>query len=70
MIAPKTQLTFYIFADLLGLTWLATVPQTAGLVGKLFGVRYLGTLFGFALLSHQIAGFLVRGWGNHLSAKR
>ena len=34
------------------------MPPTAGLVGKLFGVRYLGTLFGMTLLSHQIGGFL------------
>ena len=57
MAAPKTTLTFYVFAVVLGLTWLATVPPTAGLVGKLFGVRYLATLFGLTLLSHQIGGF-------------
>jgi len=57
LMAPKTAFTFYIFAAVLGFTWLATVPPTAGLVGKLFGTRYLGTLFGFALLSHQIGGF-------------
>lgn len=58
LIAPKTESTFYIFAVGLGLTWLATVPPTATLVGKLFGVRYLSTLFGLALFSHQIGGFL------------
>jgi MFS family permease len=57
MASPKTVLTFYVFALVLGLTWLATVPPTAGLVGKLFGVRYLATLFGLTLLSHQIGGF-------------
>lgn len=57
LMAPKTELTFYIFAAVLGFTWLATVPPTAGLVGKLFGPRYLATLFGFTLLSHQIGGF-------------
>lgn len=56
--APKTALTFYIFAMGLGFTWLATVPPTAAIVGKLFGVRYLATLFGLTLLSHQIGGFL------------
>lgn len=56
--APKEPWTFYIFAAVLGATWLATVPPTAGLIGKLFGVRYLATLFGFTLLSHQIGGFL------------
>jgi MFS family permease len=57
LMAPKTALTFYVFAAALGLTWLATVPPTAGLVGKLFGTRYLATLFGLTLLSHQIGGF-------------
>lgn len=55
--APPTALTFYVFSAALGFTWLATVPPTAGLVGKLFGPRYLGTLFGLTLLSHQIGGF-------------
>ena len=57
LFAPKTEITFYLFAAGLGLTWLATVPPTAGIVGKLFGTRYLSTLFGFTLLSHQIGGF-------------
>jgi predicted MFS family arabinose efflux permease len=54
---PRSALTFYVFAAVLGFTWLSTVPPTAGLVGKLFGVRYLATLFGLTLLSHQIGGF-------------
>jgi predicted MFS family arabinose efflux permease len=58
LVAPKTEWTFYSFAVGLGLTWLATVPPTAALVGKLFGIRYLATLFGLTLLSHQIGGFL------------
>jgi len=57
LLMPRTALTFYLFAAVLGLTWLSTVPPTAGLVGKLFGVRYLATLFGLTLLSHQIGGF-------------
>jgi MFS family permease len=57
LMAPKIAATFYVFAGVLGVTWLATVPPTAGLVGKLFGVRYLATLFGLTLLSHQIGGF-------------
>jgi len=55
--APKTAMTFYIFAIGLGVTWLATVPPTAGVVGKLFGMRYLATLFGLTLLTHQIGAF-------------
>jgi len=57
LLSPKTELTFYLFAAGLGVTWLATVPPTAGIVGKLFGTRYLATLFGLTLLSHQIGGF-------------
>jgi predicted MFS family arabinose efflux permease len=56
-VAPKSAWTFYVFAAALGFSWLATVPPTAGLVGKLFGMRYLATLFGLTLLSHQIGGF-------------
>ena len=58
LLMPRDPWVFYVFAVGLGLTWLATVPPTAGLVAKLFGVRYLGTLFGLTLLSHQIGGFL------------
>jgi predicted MFS family arabinose efflux permease len=58
VVMPKTALNVYLFAGALGFTWLATVPPTSGLVGKLFGTRYLATLFGLTLLSHQIGGFL------------
>jgi predicted MFS family arabinose efflux permease len=56
--APKTEWTFYLFGIGLGATWLATVPPTAAIVGKLFGTRFLATLFGMTLVSHQIGGFL------------
>lgn len=55
--SPRTDLTFYIFAAALGFTWLATVPPTARLVGKLFGTRYLATLFGLVLFTHQVGAF-------------
>ena len=58
LLLPKTAWTFYVFAAGLGFTWLATVPPTATVVGKLFGARYLATLFGMTLLSHQIGGFM------------
>jgi MFS family permease len=57
LIAPKTALTFYLFGAGLGATWLATVPPTAAIVGKLFGIRFLATLFGMTLLSHQVGAF-------------
>ncbi|MEB0135261.1 MFS transporter [Actimicrobium sp. CCC2.4] len=69
LLAPKNAWTFYIFAAALGLTWLATVPPTAGLVGKLFGMRYLATLFGLTLLSHQIGGFF-GAWLGGLAMER
>ena len=69
LLSPRTDLTFYLFAAGHGFTWLATVPPTAAIVGKLFGVRYLGTLFGLTLLSHQIGGFL-GAWLGGLSITR
>ncbi len=56
--APKTEWTWYVFAAVLGMSWLATVPPTAGMVGRLFGSRNLATLFGMTMLSHQIGAFL------------
>lgn len=58
LLLPKSEWTFYAFAAGLGFTWLATVPPTATVVAKLFGARYLATLFGMTLLSHQIGGFM------------
>ena len=74
LLAPKSAWTFYLFAAGLGFTWLATVPPTAGVVGKLFGTRYLATLFGLTLLSHQTGGFFgawlggiaITHYGNYL----
>jgi predicted MFS family arabinose efflux permease len=58
LLMPKTALNSYLFAAGMGLTWLATVPPTSGIVSKLYGVRFLGTLFGLTLVSHQIGAFL------------
>lgn len=55
--APKNEWTFYLLAVGLGFSWLGTAPPTAGVVGKLFGMRYLATLYGMTMLSHQIGGF-------------
>lgn len=72
LLLPKNEWTFYVFAAGLGFTWLATVPPTASIVGKLFGLRYLATLFGVSMLSHQIGAFFgaylggvaLAEWGN------
>jgi predicted MFS family arabinose efflux permease len=56
--APKTTLSFLLFAAGIGFSYLSTVPPTIGLVAKFYGVRYLATLFGVVMLSHQVGGFL------------
>ncbi len=58
LLAPKTEITFWIFSAALGATYLSTVPPTAALVAKMFGSSCMATLFGIALFSHQIGGFL------------
>jgi predicted MFS family arabinose efflux permease len=58
LLAPKTPVAFFAFSAGVGFTYLSTVPPTVGLVAKLLGVRYLATLFGIVMLSHQIGGFL------------
>lgn len=58
IMAPKSATTVAIFAAVMGLTWLGTVPLTSGLVARIFGVRHLGALFGVCFLSHQIGSFL------------
>lgn len=58
LLAPKTELSVYLFASALGLLWLGTVPLTSGLVGQIFGVRYLSTLFGVVFFGHQLGSFL------------
>jgi MFS family permease len=56
--APKTEWTLYAFAVWMGVTYMATLPPTSGLIGKLFGVRQLATLLGITLFVHQIGSFL------------
>jgi predicted MFS family arabinose efflux permease len=58
VLLPKSDGSVIVFAAVMGLTWLGTVPLTSGLVAKLFGIRHLGTLFGVCFLSHQIGSFL------------
>ena len=58
LLFPLSQLTLYVFAAVMGLLWLGTVPLTSGLVGHIFGLRYMGMLYGIVFLGHQIGGFL------------
>ena len=66
LFAPKTSTAFLIFAVAIGFTYLATVPPTVGLVAKLHGMRFMATLFGIVMLSHQIGGFLGAWLGGKL----
>lgn len=58
LFAPKTEAVVLVFAGVMGLTFLSTVPPTAGLVAKFFGPANMATLFGIVMLTHQIGGFL------------
>ena len=55
---PITPATVIVFSAVMGALWLATVPLTSGLVAHLYGLRYMGTLYGIVFFSHQLGGFL------------
>jgi MFS family permease len=54
---PLTHASALVFAGAMGFLWLGTVPLTSGIVGRIFGVRYLSMLYGIVFLSHQIGSF-------------
>lgn len=58
LLAPKTPAVMLIFAAVMGVTFLSTVPPTVGLVAKMFGTANMAMLFGVVMLSHQVGGFL------------
>ena len=58
ILMPITPASVLIFSAIMGALWLATVPLTSGLVAHIYGIRYMGTLYGLVFLSHQIGGFL------------
>ena len=58
LLAPKTPAVMLIFAAVMGVSFLSTVPPTAGLVAKMFGPANMAMLFGIVMLAHQIGGFL------------
>lgn len=57
ILTPMTPGTVLLFSAAMGALWLATVPLTSGLVAHLYGVRYMGTLYGIVFLSHQLGSF-------------
>ena len=58
VLLPLSPASLYVFAAVMGFIWLGTLPLTNGLVGQVFGVRYIGTLFGFVFFGHQFGSFL------------
>jgi predicted MFS family arabinose efflux permease len=58
MAAPKTELTVLAFSAWMGLTYMAVLPPTAGLIGKLYGAQRLATLLGITFVVHQVGAFL------------
>ena len=58
ILMPITPLTVIIFSVTMGSLWLATVPLTSGLIAHIYGLRYMGTLYGIVFFSHQLGSFL------------
>jgi MFS family permease len=65
ILVPISPLSVYLFASVIGFLWLGTAPLTSGLIGHMFGVRYMSTLSGSAFFSHQLGSFFgvaIGGW--------
>ncbi|QBY02090.1 MFS transporter [Rhodophyticola sp. CCM32] len=65
ILVPITPLSVIVFSVVMGSLWLATVPLTSGLVGYIYGLRYMGTVYGIVFFSHQLGSFLgvwLGGW--------
>lgn len=58
ILVPMTPETVLLFSVCMGATWLATVPLTSGLIAHIYGLRYMGTLYGIVFFSHQLGSFL------------
>mgnify|MGYP001317190022 CR=1 FL=1 len=63
---PKTELTVLVFASLLGILWLSTVPLTSGIIIVFFGPYYMSMLYGWAFFVHQIGSFFGSWFGGRL----
>jgi MFS family permease len=65
LLSPKTEAVMLVFAAVMGLTYLSTVPPTVGLVARFFGPSHMATLYGVAILIHQVGAF----FGAYLGGK-
>jgi MFS family permease len=66
LVFPISTFSIYAFSITTGLLWLATVPPTSGLVAQMFGLRYMGTLYGIVFLNHQLGSFAGVWLGGYL----
>ncbi len=66
MLVPLSDASILVFSAIIGMLWLGTVPLTSGLVGQIFGVRYMAMLFGFVFFSHQLGSFLGAWFGGYV----
>jgi len=66
ILVPVSTTSVMVFSGLIGFLWLGTVPLTSGLVVSIFGLRYMGTLFGIVFLSHQAGAFFGAWSGGYL----
>ena len=66
ILLPITPVTVILFSLFMGSLWLATVPLTSGLIAHIYGLRYMGTLYGLVFFSHQIGSFLGVWMGGRL----
>ena len=57
IMTPMTPTTVLIFSAAMGSLWLATIPLTSGLIAHIYGLRYMGTLYGIVFFSHQLGSF-------------
>ena len=55
---PITPTSVVVFSIVMGSLWLATVPLTSGIIGYIYGLKFMGTLYGIVFLSHQIGSFV------------
>jgi MFS family permease len=58
IMVPMTPTSVIVFSVVMGSLWLATVPLTSGLIAHIYGLRYMGTLYGIVFLSHQLGSFM------------
>ena len=58
IVTPITPISVVIFSVVMGALWLATVPLTSGIIAHIYGLKYMGTLYGIVFLSHQIGSFV------------